>query len=134
MTVFPETEPFHARLSSPGLIALFWVCAVGLAGCAHHSKNKDTAGVFKHPTAQDLAEKPKVRVNVWLDPETGKVAQCQLLDHTGNHEVDRSIENSVLTSVQLPPLPPGLPMPITLRFDVQQSPPAGPQSQATVSR
>ena len=95
-------------------------------GCSVHSQHSKTA---KH----SLSPKGKIRVNVWLNPETGKIASCKLLDPTGDPAMDNEIEAAVLTSIDLPPLSPDLPMPITLRLTAQRVDDPAPLRRFTIA-
>ena len=122
----PNASPLDRvrKGATSGILAVAFVFLA--AGCSHHPRHPQSA---PHP----IAQKTKIRVNVWLDPETGKIASCKLLNPTGDREIDSEIETAVLTSLQLPPLPPGLPMPIMLRLIAQQLDESAPLRRFTIA-
>jgi hypothetical protein len=62
----------------------------------------------------------KIKVHIWAD-STGRITRARIDGSTGDGKLDSTIQNQVLTGLQLQePPPPGMPMPIVMRLSVRQ--------------
>lgn len=67
----------------------------------------------KNPKTRNAAL--RINVRLWPD-ESGNLARVELADTTGDPEVDRAIEQEVLTGLKLQPPPPDMPKPMHVRL------------------
>lgn len=61
-----------------------------------------------------------IKVRVWPD-STGRIERVKLAASTGDANVDAAISREILPGLQLQePPPPGMPLPIVMRFNVRR--------------
>lgn len=62
-----------------------------------------------------------VKARIWVD-RTGRVTRATIEGTSGDAEIDRALQNEILTGIQLPDPPPdGMPMPILMRINASRS-------------
>src|SRR5215831_4773269 len=84
------------------------------------------ASQVQSPIQQALQQHRKTRVatmsisvRVWPDPN-GRVSRAQLAGSTGDPSLDSALRDEVLSGLQLPQPPAGMPAPITLRVTAKR--------------
>jgi hypothetical protein len=61
-----------------------------------------------------------IKLRIWSD-ETGRVIRAKLAESTGNAKIDEALSHEILAGRQLAEAPPpGMPMPIVLRFTLRR--------------
>jgi protein TonB len=81
-------------------------------------QNSVSAAVRNHKLTRSA--RMTVKARIWVDG-SGRITRASLDGSSGNPDIDRALQNEILTGVRLPEAPPAdMPMPIVMRINASR--------------
>ena len=81
-------------------------------------QNSVSAAIRNHKLTR--SSRMTVKVRIWVD-STGRITRASLDGSSGNPDIDRALQQEILTAVRLPDPPPeDMPMPIVMRINASR--------------